>query len=155
VSAAGDQSPHIMWETKAEDRMQKLMGIGDDGVGRSSMARRRQIARYITDGVKSILPYMKANIEWNPILSQKTETVLLSRRLLGESDLADARKEIAEWQPKYEKMLADAKANPERMVHGNDDCAHSFSSWTIGVGALRAREEKCQVRGGNKSNSNW
>ncbi|WP_345031632.1 hypothetical protein [Ravibacter arvi] len=113
VSAAGDQSPHLMWETKAEERMQKLMGIGNEGVGRSSLARRRQLARYVTDGVKAILPYMKANIDWNPVLSQKTETVRLSRRLLGEKDLEDARKEIAEWQPKYEKMLAEARANPE------------------------------------------
>lgn len=114
VSAAGDQSPHTMWDGRAEERMQKLMGIGNDGTGRSSLARRRQIARYITDGVKAILPYMKENIEWEPVLTQKTETVPLSRRLLGKSDLENADSEIAEWQPRYEKMLADSKANPEK-----------------------------------------
>lgn len=114
VSAAGDQSPHIMWGDKAEERMQKLMGIDQDGSGRNSMARRRQIARNITDGVKAILPYMKKNIEWDPIVAQRTENVPLSRRLLGQSDLDAADKETAEWQPKYAKMLADIEANPEK-----------------------------------------
>ncbi len=114
VSAAGDQSPHIMWGDKAEERMQKLMGIGQDGTGRASMARRRQIARHITDGVKAILPYMKKNIEWDPVVAQKTENVRLSRRLLGQSDLDAADQETTEWQPKYEKMLADINANPAK-----------------------------------------
>ncbi len=114
VSAAGDQSPHIMWGDKAEERMQKIMDIGQDGTGRASMARRRQIARYITDGVKAILPYMKKNIEWDPVVAQKTENVSLSRRLLGQSDLETADKETAEWKPKYENMLADIKANPAK-----------------------------------------
>src|SRR5690606_22342934 len=32
VSAAGDQSPHLMWGSKAEERMQRLMGLVEDGV---------------------------------------------------------------------------------------------------------------------------
>lgn len=112
VSAAGDQSPHIMWGDKAEERMQKLMDMGEGGTGRNSMGRRRQIARHITDGVKAILPYMKKNIEWDPVVAQKTEKVALSRRLLGQSDLETADGETAEWKPKYENMLADVKANP-------------------------------------------
>lgn len=114
VSAAGDQSPHVMWGDKAEERMQKLMGIGQDGTGRASIARRRQIARYITDGVKAILPVMQEHIEWDPIVAQRTENVPLSRRLLGQSDLETADKETAEWQPKYEKMLAELEANPKK-----------------------------------------
>jgi len=113
VSAAGDQSPRPIWDGKAELRMQKIMEVSNEGTGGNSITLRRQIARYITDGVKSILPYMKDNIEWNPVVEQKTELVPLSRRLLGKADLESADKETAEWQPKYEKMLADAKANPE------------------------------------------
>lgn len=114
VSAAGDQSPHFMWNDKAEERMQKLMGLDKDGTGRNSMGRRLQIARTITEGVKTILPYMKENIEWDPIVAQKTENIPLSRRLLGPDDLATADKETAEWKPKYEQMLAEIKANPDK-----------------------------------------
>lgn len=113
VSAAGDQSPHTMWDGKAEERMQRLMSTGHEATGRSSIGRRNQIARHITDGVKAILPYMKENIEWNPLVQQKTDILPLSRRLLGERDLNQADLEVKEWQPKYEKLLADVKANPE------------------------------------------
>lgn len=113
VSAAGDQSPHVMWGGKAEERMQKIMDLDKEGSGRNSMGVRHQIARQLTDGVKSILPYMKEIIDWNPVVAQKSEAVQLSRRLLGKSDLEAAEKDIAEWQTKYDKLMADLKANPE------------------------------------------
>jgi len=115
VSAAGDQSPHHMWGSKAEERMQKLMGFTDDGVGRGTVSNRRMIAFRLTEATADILPVMKQNIEWNPVFRNKTEIIKLSRRLLGEQDLEDARKEIAAWKPEYEKLLAEAKANPEMM----------------------------------------
>src|SRR5690606_26181013 len=116
VSAAGDQSPHHMWGTKAEERMQKIMGFAEDGTtGRGALANRRMIAFRLTEATASILPYMKKNIEWNPPFAHKTEVIRLSRRLLGEQDLVDARKEIATWKAEYEKALAEAKADPEKM----------------------------------------
>lgn len=115
VSAAGDQSPHHMWGSRAEERMQKLMGYAADGTGRGSLAHRKMIAFRLTEATASILPVMKQNIEWQPELKHKTETIQLSRRLLGEQDLVDARKEIATWKPEYEKLLAAAKADPESM----------------------------------------
>lgn len=129
VSSAGDQSPHFMWNDKAEERMQILMGFEKEGVGRSSMGRRHQIARTITDGVKAILPYMKNSIEWDPVVAHKTERIPLSRRLLGPDDLATAEQEIAEWKPNYEKMLAEIKANPaktqEKRWYTNITIAHT------------------------------
>lgn len=115
VSAAGDQSPHHMWGSKAEERMQKLMGFSEGGLGRGTLAHRRMIAFRLTEATAAILPVMKQNIEWNPVFGNKTETIQLSRRLLGEQDLVDARKEIATWKPEYEKLLAQANANPELM----------------------------------------
>lgn len=115
VSAAGDQSPHHMWGSRAEERMQKLMGFTEDGAGRGTVSNRRMIAFRLTEATADIFPVMKQNIEWNPVFRHKTETINLSRRLLGEQDLVDARKEIATWKPQYEKLLAEAKANPEMM----------------------------------------
>ncbi len=115
VSAAGDQSPHLMWGSKGEERMQRLMGlVGDDGQGRGKLAQRKEVARLITEGVTSILPYMKKNIEWNPTFAHKTEMIELSRRLLGEQDLIDARKEISLMEVEYGNMLKKAKENPEQ-----------------------------------------
>ena len=103
-----------MWDRNAEERMQRLMGFEQDGIGRGSMGQRKQIARYITDGVKAILPYMKESIEWSPVLAQKVENVPLSRRLLGQGDLDAADKGAAAWKAKYDAMLADVTANPEK-----------------------------------------
>lgn len=112
ASAAGDQSPHLMWGSKAEERMQKLMGFEKEGTGRGSLGQRHLIATQLINGTEAILPYMKDNIEWNPLLVQRTEIISLSRRLLGEQDLIDARKEIEILKPSYEKMIADARSNP-------------------------------------------
>src|SRR5690606_36713476 len=94
--------------------MKKLMGLDKDGSGSNSMGRRLKIARSMTEGVKASLPYMNGSIEWAPTVAQKTENIPLSRRLLGPDDLATADKETAEWKPKYEQMLVEIKANPDK-----------------------------------------
>lgn len=111
VSAAGDQSPHLMWGSKAEERMQRLMGLTEDS-GESALARRKMIAIQLANGTEAILPYMKENIEWKPEFRHKVANIQLSRRLLGEQDLIDAKEAIETFKPIYEKLLAEAKANP-------------------------------------------
>ena len=113
VSAAGDQSPHLMWGSKAEERMQRLMGLAEDGAENGTLGRRRMIALHLTNGTEAILPYMKEQIEWNPTFRYRAESIDLSRRLLGEQDLLDAKVAIEHFKPLYEKLLAEAKANPE------------------------------------------
>ena len=115
VSSAGDQSPHLMWGSKAEERMQRLMGFDDEDSGRGSKSQRKLVASRITQAVTSILPYMEKNIEWNPVFAHRAETINLSRRLLSEQDVKDAEEESAKWKVEYEKMLADVKAHPEKM----------------------------------------
>jgi hypothetical protein len=115
TSAAGDQSPHVMVGGKAEERMQRILGLGDEGTGRGSLGQRKQIAIRITDAVTSILPAMKENIEWNPVFDHHLEIMELSRRLLNEEDVSEAQKEAVEWQNRYEEMLHDIEENPEKM----------------------------------------
>src|SRR5690606_1191180 len=115
VSAAGDQSPWTIWDEREEVRMQEIMGYGQYGTGRRSIGRRWQIARHITDGVKAILPYMKANIEWSPPISQCTETVSLTRRALDEVDaefMAQLDQEVVERQAEFDRLYAEVEKNP-------------------------------------------
>ncbi|RIH64722.1 hypothetical protein D1164_13880 [Mariniphaga sediminis] len=111
-SAAGDQSPHLMIEKKAKERMQQLMFPGTES-GRNSSGRRKQIAMHIADAVTSVLHYTKNNIEWNPIFEHKVETIEISRRLIEIEDVNNAMKEAKEWEKKFEKMLFDITENPE------------------------------------------
>ncbi|WP_372933650.1 hypothetical protein [Mariniphaga sediminis] len=110
-SAAGDQSPHIMVDLKAEERMQKLIGNGKICTGRGSQGRRKQIALSIADAVTSILPYMKNNIKWSPCFEHRMDTVNLSRRLISIDDVNDALQEAEGWRKKYEQMLNEIKNN--------------------------------------------
>jgi hypothetical protein len=81
VSAAGDQSPKLMVDERAEKRMEKL-------TGRTQM---EQIGIRISDGVTSILPFMKESIDRSPVLKHRVEQVELNRRVITEKDLTTRR----------------------------------------------------------------
>lgn len=113
-SAAGDQAPHNFYrfDFAAEERMQKLMFPGGE-TGRSSIGRRKQIAMRISDAVTSVLPYMKDNIEWNPVFIHKMEVANLSRRLISMDDVNTSVQESENYRKSYEQMLLEIKENPE------------------------------------------
>ena len=115
ASAAGDQSPHLMTEDKAEERMQHIMGLDKDGTGRGSIGQRQQIALRIADAVTSILPFMKENIEWKPLFHHQVDTVELPRRLLSIQDVKVAQKESEKSKKRHEELLLDLEKNPEKM----------------------------------------
>ena len=112
-SAAGDQSPHFMVGAKAEERMQRLMGIDSLQTGRGSMGRRRQLALDISNAVTDVLPYMKYNVEWNPVFIHQQKTVELSRRLIEKEDVDDALAESKSWEEKYQQLLRNIEENPD------------------------------------------
>jgi hypothetical protein len=112
VSAAGDQSPHVMVGRKAEERMQHLLGFDEKGTGRGSIGQRMQIARRIANEVTGLLPVMKKNINWHPDFKHAMKLVPLSRRLLSTDDVESATKEAKIWQVEYEKLKSEVKENP-------------------------------------------
>ena len=69
-SPAGDQCPHIFfrYDFKAEERMQKLIFPGVES-GRSSSARRKQIAMRISDACSTVFTLCKDSMEWDPVAS--------------------------------------------------------------------------------------
>lgn len=104
VSAAGDQSPKLMVDERAEKRMEKL-------TGRTQM---QQIGIRISDGVTSILPFMKANIDRTPVLKHRVEEVELNRRVITEKDLTTRRstfhnKTAESVQETFDRLLAEYK----------------------------------------------
>ena len=81
-SAAGDQSPVVLVNKKAEARMERL----------TKRNRRQQTAVRIADAVASILPVMEETIDWDPAFAHRTEQVELDRRRLSEEDIKTPRK---------------------------------------------------------------
>jgi hypothetical protein len=119
-SSAGDQSPHVQIGTNAENRMQRIMGSDSTETGSFNIGRRKQIATQIADAVTSVLPYMKDNIDWNPIFDHQIETLQLPRQLRKEipvsaSDFNNARKEAEGLKRQYDQLLLDLKENPGTM----------------------------------------
>jgi len=112
-SAGGDQSPHILIGERAETRMQKLM-FPDTTLeyGDRTVAHRKQIAIRIADAVSSVYPYMKDNIEWDPVVRHQMQKVELSRRLIGMEDVKSALKEGEQYKTEYEKLLKELQDNP-------------------------------------------
>ena len=81
-SAAGDRSPRVLVDKKAEARMEQLTG----------RSRRGQIAVRIADAVTSVLPVAEKSIDWNPVFAHRVEQVELSRRRLSEEDINTPRR---------------------------------------------------------------
>ena len=114
-AAAGDQSPVVLVDRRAEERMQELTGRN----------RREQIAVRIADAVTSVLPYMEEQIEWNPAFAHRVEQVELSRRRLTEEDIRTPRsthhraevetveEAFERLREEYRAMLEALEANPE------------------------------------------
>jgi hypothetical protein len=113
VSAAGDQSPHIMIGGQAEARMQRLLGFAPEETGRGSMAQRRQIALRISDGVSAIFPLMKEHIDWDPEFFHKAAIIPLSRRLLSQTDVDEAKEEANIWGERYRAHREKLSRIPE------------------------------------------
>jgi hypothetical protein len=64
-AAAGDQSPHLLFRTRAEEIMRQRRGL----------SRRQEIARRVVDGVESVLPLAKQDIRSNLIFQHTVARV--------------------------------------------------------------------------------
>jgi len=111
-SAAGDQSPHLMVGGKAEERMQRLMFADSIETGDRTIAHRKQIAIRIADAVTSVLPYVKDNIDWNPVFNHKMEVLNLTRRKIPVEDVNRALQGSAKSKKQHEELLLEIKNNP-------------------------------------------
>ena len=86
-SAAGDQSPHLMYRKAAEDRMLKARGL----------TRLQEIGRRITSTVIDTLDIAKAEIRTDAAFAHTTTTLQLSPRRITQREYADSKKLVAEY----------------------------------------------------------
>jgi hypothetical protein len=102
-SAAGDLSPHTIYEREANARMLELRG----------RTEREEIAQRIADAVGRILPYIEPTRESTPPLVHRVETLQLPANDLTEADVEDALKAAALLQEPYETEIAKLEAAPK------------------------------------------
>ena len=105
-SAAGDQSPHVMFDKEAEARMLRLRGLLDGAGGDLLLAERAEIARRIASAVDDVLPAASREVHDTPVLRHVVRTLQLPRRSITEEDVREAREQIEAYTERL-KELAD------------------------------------------------
>ncbi len=138
-SAAGDQSPHVQWDTAAEEWMRRLSG----------RTQRQDIAIRIADAVSTTLPLMEKDRQGAPVLRHHGETVELSRRRLSQQDVAEALAEAEPHRVKYEQLLAGLEAHPEirEQPRWYKDITFAYRKWSWSHNVERRYEiEQAQPR---------
>lgn len=84
-SAAGDQSPHLLWYKNAEQRMLALRGF----------TMRQEIGRRVATAVEDVLSIAAKDIQAEPVFKHAVKEISLPRRLITDAEAAEVRKDLA------------------------------------------------------------
>ncbi|MEA3399853.1 MAG: hypothetical protein U9R79_01275 [Armatimonadota bacterium] len=103
ASAAGDQSPHPIYEKRAAERMLQLKGRSE----------REDIAHRIADAVEEVLGFLGGTLDASPGLHHELKTLAVPLRALTEDDVRAAEEEAAVWRQRYEAEMQTLEENPE------------------------------------------
>ena len=103
-SAAGDQSPHLLFESRANQRMLDLAGRRE----------REEIANRIAGAVEDTLTTIEGTAESYASLEHHLERLELPKTALSEEDVAWAEKEAEKLRATYEQQKSELAENPEK-----------------------------------------
>lgn len=105
-SAAGDQSPHRLIATRAEERMLKLKH--GEGLSRAgNQALRLDIARRIADAVSDAEPAVRKDLRESAILRSASRRLALPHWDVTEKEYSDVKAEIARVQAALPTFASD------------------------------------------------
>jgi hypothetical protein len=86
IGAAGDQSPHLMFRQRAEDRMRELR----------KLSRTEEIGRRLVQAVEEALAGARQDLRTDVPLIHKVDLFKLPARMVTEQELAEAQTQVAE-----------------------------------------------------------
>lgn len=101
--AAGDISPHLLYDAPAHARMLTLSG----------RTEREEIANRIADAASDVLPHICQAIEWSPRLIHRVDTVELPASRLTKADAQTAADEVKRWNEAIERERRKLKEQPQ------------------------------------------
>ena len=102
ISSAGDQSPHLLWQKKAEERMRALRGL----------TATQEIARRIANAVLDTRDIAGRDIRAELPLRHEVQELKLPRRKISQSEYASA-------QAAYEKFAKQPNPTAVERLHMN------------------------------------
>jgi len=134
-SAAGDLSPRPLLNLRADARMLRLKGYGDD----YGMARRQDIAEKLAGVVDEVLPLASSDIRDRISFAHRNVSVDLPRRRATDADLAEAERQatVAE-----EQLAAFASADPMSAEYSRAFASRSFQQQVIDLYHAQQRGER-------------
>lgn len=89
-SPAGDQSPHLLWNKSAEQRMLALRELD----------MRQEIGRRVANAVDDVLPLAGKDIQGAPAFKHIEKNIDLPRRLITDAEAAAVREDLANLEAK-------------------------------------------------------
>ncbi|MBU4428397.1 MAG: hypothetical protein KKE37_03465, partial [Verrucomicrobia bacterium] len=98
-STAGDQSPHLLWNKSAEQRMLDLRGLD----------MRQEIGRRVANAVDDVLPLVGKDIQSVLSLTHIVKDIDLPKRLITDAEAAAVREDLA-------KLEAEESANQTKNI---------------------------------------
>jgi len=134
-SAAGDLSPRPLLNLRADARMLRLKGYGDD----YGMTRRQDIAEKLAGVVDEVLPLASSDIRDRISFAHRNVSVDLPRRRATDADLAEAERQatVAE-----EQLAAFASADPMSAEYSRAFASRSFQQQVIDLYHAQQRGER-------------
>lgn len=103
LSAAGDQSPSLLFENAARDRMLELSG----------RSMRGEIAHRLANGVMDILPVIEKAIITDPVLRHASKELDLPMNRITAADAEAVAREADEHRLLYEKEKRRLESDPD------------------------------------------
>jgi hypothetical protein len=94
VSAAGDQSPRVLYRKAAEERMRRLRGLSET----------QEIARRICRAVDDAYEMAKTDVRVDVSLSHHVESLRLPLRLVTEEEIGEARRQLEELRAEFAEL---------------------------------------------------
>jgi len=94
VSAAGDQSPRVLYRKAAEERMRRLRGLSET----------QEIARRICRAVDEAYEIAKTDVHFDLSLSHHVEDLRLPLRLVTEEEIGEARRQLEKLRGEFAEL---------------------------------------------------
>ncbi len=101
-SAAGDQSPHLLFDKRSAERMLELSG----------RTEREEIAHRISGAVEEVLQHAGQAIDYGSPLRHRVEDVTLPTAELTEEDAKKAERDAGSMRKLYEELKQNLDADP-------------------------------------------
>lgn len=137
-SAAGDLSPRTLLNIRADTRMLRLRGYGED----YGMARRRDIASKLAALIDEVLPLASTDIRDRIRFRHKSILLNIPRRRATEADLADAARQLALAE---EQLAALASSDPMSAGYSRAFASRGFYRQVMDLYHAQQRGERLSL----------